>query len=129
MCNDYEQHIRWAEYCAFMQALKLGVPAYQSELDLPQADDIKINDMATVMRAAGDDIELSQMNFSFPPSGRGGLVFNFRSEGRHFAGSRRCLIPASAFFEFIWTLIDDAIWKVRGCVLSGRERRVAIALS
>jgi len=51
MCNDYEQHIRWAEYCALMQALKLGVPAYQSELDLPQADDIKINDMAPVMRS------------------------------------------------------------------------------
>jgi hypothetical protein len=26
--------------------------------------------------------------------------FNFRSEGRHFADSNRCLIPASAFFEF-----------------------------
>jgi putative SOS response-associated peptidase YedK len=27
-------------------------------------------------------------------------VFNFRSEGRHFANSNRCLIPASDFFEF-----------------------------
>ncbi|TCU33116.1 SOS response associated peptidase (SRAP) [Rhizobium azibense] len=27
-------------------------------------------------------------------------MFNFRSEGRHFGGSHRCLIPASAFFEF-----------------------------
>jgi putative SOS response-associated peptidase YedK len=27
-------------------------------------------------------------------------VFNFRSEGRHFDKSNRCLIPASAFFEF-----------------------------
>ena len=55
--------------------------------------------MAPVMRAAGDHIELSQMNFSFPPTGRGGPEFNFRSEGRHFADSKRCLIPASAFFE------------------------------
>jgi putative SOS response-associated peptidase YedK len=31
---------------------------------------------------------------------RGGPVFNFRSEGRHFDKSNRCLIPASAFFEF-----------------------------
>ena len=27
-------------------------------------------------------------------------MFNFRSEGRHFDKSNRCLIPASAFFEF-----------------------------
>lgn len=40
------------------------------------------------------------MNFSFPPSGRGGPVFNFKSEGRRFDKSNRCLISASAFFEF-----------------------------
>lgn len=57
--------------------------------------------MAPVMRAAGDNIELVSMNFSFPPSGpKGGPVFNFRSEGRSFANSNRCFIPASGFFEF-----------------------------
>jgi putative SOS response-associated peptidase YedK len=101
MCNDYEQHILWAEYCAMMQALELGIPTQQSELDLPRADDIKINDLGPVMRAAGNGIELVPMNFSFPPSGpRGGPVFNFKSEGRRFDKSNRCLIPASAFFEF-----------------------------
>jgi putative SOS response-associated peptidase YedK len=41
------------------------------------------------------------MSFSFPPGRPGGApVFNFRSEGRHFAKCNRCLIPASAFFEF-----------------------------
>ncbi len=109
MCNDYEQHIRWSEDCDMMQSLELNMPAHQSELDLPQADDVKINDMAPVMRAAGDYIELSRMNFSFPPSGRGGPVFNFRSEGRrHFADSKRCLIPASAFFEFMRTKYPKA---------------------
>ena len=101
MCNDYEQHIGWADYCKMMQTLELGIPSEQSELDLPQADDIRINDTAPVMRAAGNGIELFAMNFSFPPSGsRGGPVFNFRSEGRRFDKSNRCLIPASAFFEF-----------------------------
>jgi hypothetical protein len=52
MCNDYEQHIAWAEYCKLMQALELGIPTEQSELDLPQADDIKINDTGPVMRPA-----------------------------------------------------------------------------
>ena len=100
MCNDYEQHIRWAQYCAMMQAAELGIPSQQSQLDLPQADDIRINDLGPVMRASGNVIELVPMNFSFPPSGRGGPVFNFKSEGRHFDKSNRCLIPASAFFEF-----------------------------
>ena len=101
MCNAYEQHVRWVEYCQMMQALELEIPTQQTELDLPQADDIRINDMGPVMRAAGNMIELVQMNFSFPPSGpRGGPVFNFRSEGRDFTDSKRCLIPASGFYEF-----------------------------
>ena len=101
MCNDYEQHVLWAEYRRMMQDLALDIPAHQSEFDLRQADDIRINDMAPVMRAAGNLIELTPMNFGFRPSGpRGGPVFNFRSEGRRFGNSRRCLVPASAFFEF-----------------------------
>jgi hypothetical protein len=57
MCNDYEQHIRWAHYCAMMQAAKLGIPTQQSEIDLPVADDIRINETGPVMRAAGNVIE------------------------------------------------------------------------
>jgi putative SOS response-associated peptidase YedK len=101
MCNDYEQHVRWAEYCQMMQALDLAIPSHQNELDLPQADDIKINDTGPVMRATGDAFELVRMTFSLPPSRPGGApVFNFRSDGRHFANSNRCIIPASAFYEF-----------------------------
>jgi putative SOS response-associated peptidase YedK len=101
MCNDYGQHVRWAEYRKIMQDLELRIPSHQSELDLPQADDIRISDTGPVMRAAGNEIELTPMTFSFPPGRPGGApVFNFRSEGRHFAKSNRCLIPASAFFEF-----------------------------
>jgi putative SOS response-associated peptidase YedK len=101
MCNAYEQHVKWVEYVQMMQALELGIPTQQTELDLPESDDIRINDMAPVMRAAGNGIELVPMNFSFPPSNpKGGPVFNYRSDGRHFNKSNRCLIPASAFFEF-----------------------------
>jgi hypothetical protein len=44
ICNDYEQHVLWAEYCKMIQALVLGIPAQQSHLYLPSADDIRIND-------------------------------------------------------------------------------------
>jgi putative SOS response-associated peptidase YedK len=84
-----------------MQSLALDIPTQQTELDFPRADDIRINDPAPIMRAAGDTFELVPMSLAFPPSGpKGGPVFNFRSDGRNFSNSKRCLIPASAFFEF-----------------------------
>jgi hypothetical protein len=61
MCNDYELHVGWAAYCATMQALELDMPTRQSEGDLPQVDDVKINDMRPVMRVAGNTIELVPM--------------------------------------------------------------------
>ena len=88
MCNDYESHIRYAEYRDMMQKLALEVPVYESELALPQADDVKIGDTAAVMLSEKAGIVgLAPMKFGFPPSGKGGPVFNFRSEGRHFAES------------------------------------------
>ena len=101
MCNDFEQHVAWKAYCEMMQLLEWGIPPRQCEADLPQADDVRITDLAPVVRAAGSDVELTPMSFGFPAATpRGGPVFNFRSEGRSFAKSNRCLIPASAFFEF-----------------------------
>ncbi|TIO03954.1 MAG: SOS response-associated peptidase, partial [Mesorhizobium sp.] len=32
MCNDYEQHIAWAEYCRIMESLALQISSHQSEL-------------------------------------------------------------------------------------------------
>jgi hypothetical protein len=40
------------------QDLELEIPKQQSELDLPQSDVVRINDMAPVMRAAGIGVEL-----------------------------------------------------------------------
>jgi putative SOS response-associated peptidase YedK len=101
MCNDYEQHIVWAEYQRLMQEIALGIPTQQNELNLSRADDIRIGDEGPVMRSADDAVELVSMRFGFPPpKPKAGPVFNFRSEGRSFANSKRCLVPASAFFEF-----------------------------
>jgi putative SOS response-associated peptidase YedK len=101
MCNDYEQQISWAAYSRAMQQLELGIPTKQNEGDLPQAEDIRVNEIGPVMRAAGNVVELVPMTFGFPPkSSRGSPVFNFKSEGRRFDKSNRCLIPATAFFEF-----------------------------
>jgi len=100
MCNNYEQHVRHAELAKALAIAELALPAHQGDADLPQADDIRIGDIGPVLREAGNGVELAPMSFGFPPTGRGGPVFNFRSEGRSFANSKRCLVPASAFFEF-----------------------------
>ena len=132
MCNDYEQHVKWREYQDMMQALSLGTPTGQSERDLLQADDIRIGDTGPVMHVAGNGIELAPMTFGFPPSSpKGGAVFNFRSEGRRFDKSNRCLIPASAFFEFTgkkypkakhrFTLKDVPFMAIAGLWRDGKD--------
>ena len=111
MCNAYEQHVKWVEYVKMMQELELGIPTQQTELDLPQSDDVRINDMGPVMRAAAYDneVELTPMNFGLPSDQpKRAPVFNFRSDGRKFANSKRCLIPASGFFEFTGTKYPKA---------------------
>jgi putative SOS response-associated peptidase YedK len=101
MCNDYEQQIAWADYCKAMQAEALKLPARQGPHDLPAAGDVRIGDTAPVMRLVGDEVELVPMRFGMPPARpKGAPLFNWKSEGRSFANSKRCLIPASAFFEF-----------------------------
>ena len=101
MCNDYEQHIAWAEYQRLMQKIALEIPSQQNKSNLPRTDDIRIGDEGPVMRSADGAVELVSMRFGFPPAKpKAGPVFNFRSEGRTFANSNRCLVPASAFFEF-----------------------------
>ena len=110
MCNDYELHVSWAEYRKALQTLSVTIPPRQSEIDLKQADDVRINDIAPVMREAGaKSIELAPMSFGFPPPRpKASPIFNFRSEGRRFADSKRCLVPASAFFEFTGTKYPKA---------------------
>lgn len=57
--------------------------------------------MAPIVRLDGETAVITPMRWSFPPMKPGaGPMFNFRSEGRHFRTDQRCLIPATAFFEF-----------------------------
>ena len=134
MCNDYEQHVAYAEYCAAMQAENLGIPTNQGEADLPRYDDIKVNQIAPVMRASGNVVELAAMNWSWRIKPGGKPVFNFRSEGRRFENSKRCLIPASAFFEFTgttypktkhrFTLNDAPFMAIAGVYRDGETGKV-----
>jgi hypothetical protein len=93
MCNDYEQHVRWAEYRKVMQALDLAIPGHESELDLPQADDIRINDTGPVMRATGNQIELVPMTFA--SHRRGPVVHRSSTFGRKAGTSPTATVASS----------------------------------
>ena len=101
--------------------LELGVPTDQGESELPQADDVRVNETGPLMRVAGNVIEFVPMTFGFPSSRpRGARVFKFKSEGRRFDKGNRCLLPATVFFEFTgkrypkakhrFTLKDAPVW-------------------
>lgn len=102
MCNDYEQHVTHKQYLDAIKALELDSTG--SGADMPQADDIRIGDMGPVLRAAGNGVEIVSMRFGWPPPRpKAAPVFNFKSDGRHFDNSKRCLVILSGFFEFTGT--------------------------
>lgn len=101
MCNDYEQHVTHAQYREAIRALELDS---NGKAEFPQADDVRIGDMGPVLRAAGNGVEVVSMRFGWPPPRpKASPVFNFKSDGRHFDNSKRCLIILSGFFEFTGT--------------------------
>jgi putative SOS response-associated peptidase YedK len=99
MCNLYEHRVAFAEYEKAMAELGRRAPALPP-LDFAELPEVRITERAPVIVTdpAGEP-DIAVMRFSWIGE-RGAPVFNFRSDGRRFAGSRRCLIPASAFFEF-----------------------------
>ena len=109
MCNDYEQHVRYADYRRALEALQLNPPVAETAAALPEADDIKIGDLGAVVRIAGNGVELVPMTFGWPPPRpKAPPTFNFRSDNRSFKDSRRCLIVCSGFFEFTGTKYPKA---------------------
>ncbi|WP_443749709.1 SOS response-associated peptidase family protein [Asticcacaulis solisilvae] len=107
MCNRAKQKLSWQEYIGIMQREALQIPAHQTELDLMVSDPAKdyevgIGDKGAIMVPAGDQVELATMKFGKPQPGRGPL-FNFRSDGRNFSDSKRCIMPVDGFFEFTGT--------------------------
>ncbi len=87
----------WEAYCAEFSRLKIDpFPRVAPNWLQPYAS-IKVSQDAPVIRLGEGSSPIAQMRFGWP-SPRGAPVFNMRSEGRAF--SRRCIVPATAFFEF-----------------------------
>lgn len=112
MCNSYEQQASYAAYRKAVEAGELATPASETEADLYLADDLKIGDIGPVLIVSGNGVELKPMTFGWPPPRpKAGPVFNFKSDGRSFADSRRCVIVLSGFFEFVGTKYPKAKYR------------------
>ena len=112
MCNDYGNHVAYAEYAEALKQLEMPIRAPLSPPNLEPRDDIWPTENAPVFRSHDDGVELAQLRWGFPASApKGRPVINFKSEGRRFAESRRCLVPASHFYEFKGTKAPKAKYK------------------
>ncbi|MDQ2802205.1 MAG: SOS response-associated peptidase [Pseudomonadota bacterium] len=104
MCNDYANHIPYSAYVEAFSQIRLPLILPTAAPNLEPRDDIWPTDTAPVIRRHEDGVELAQLHWGFPPGRpKAPPVINFRSEGRRFA-TGRCLVPADAFYEFMWTL-------------------------
>ncbi len=112
MCNDYGNHVAYAEYAEALRQLGLPILAPTAPPNLEPRDDIWPTEAAPIFRRHLDGVELAQLKWGFEPSSpKGRAVINFRSDGRSFANSRRCLVPASHFFEFKGTRAPKSKYK------------------
>ena len=101
MCNDFGNHVAYAEYAEALTHPGMPIVAPVAAPNLEPKDDIWPSEVATVFRRRDEGVELARLRWGFEPSNpQGRPVINFKSEGRSFANSRRCLVPASHFYEF-----------------------------
>ena len=122
MCNSYEQQVSYAAYRKAIEAQELATPASEGADDLAQADDLKIGDVGPVLVTSGNGVELKPMAFGWPaPRPKASPVFNFKSDGRDFSDSRRCVIVLSGFYEFVGTKYPKAKYRfaLRGSPVMG----------
>lgn len=99
MCNNFASRVSADQIAAALD--HLGCPLRFGESAIPNIeprDDIRIGDPAAIVTwSDGPVLQMAQWAWKGP---QGRPVFNFRSEGRDFADSTRCLVPADAFYEF-----------------------------
>lgn len=111
MCNNYANHIPVGEIFEIFSetAFPLRFPAGPPNLE--PNDDIRPTDPAPVILPQGDHSTLVRLKWGLLPSQpKRPPVINMRSEGRRFEKGR-CLIPASAFFEFTGEKSPKTRWR------------------
>jgi len=100
MCNEFRSREPAGSWGEEFSQLRLELSWEDGQVsNLEPRDSIRISDRAPVIRRTegGGEIMMRPWAWKGP---HGKPVFNFRSDGRSFAGSERVLIPADGFYEF-----------------------------
>ena len=112
MCNLYEHNIAYSQFVDELTRLRTPL-VYPTPAAAPNLEprEVRPTDPASVIRRRDEGVELVQLKWGFAPGApKRPPVTNFRSEGRRF-GPGRCLIPASAFFEFTGAKYPKTRWR------------------
>ena len=113
MCNLYSQTVTYRQLGDEFERLKAPIasPPPEAAPNLPAQEEVRPTDVAPVLRPHPAGVELARLKWGFaPPRPKAPPVTNFRSEGRRF-GPGRCLVPASAFFEFTGSKYPKTRWR------------------
>ena len=114
MCNSYEALSNYSEYVeAFSDTqMPLLFPPPGQAPNLPELGVVRPTNIAPVIREREGASELVQLKWGFAPwKPKAGPIINYRSEGRAFAQGR-CLVPATAFFEYTGEKYPKTRWRV-----------------
>ena len=113
MCNLFENRTAFSTLLdAFLRVKKPVLkPDRASAPNLPPLDYIRPTEPAPAVRAFAGGVELASLRWGLiSDKTRGAPIINFRSEGRRLA-TGRCLIPATAFYEFTGARHPKARWR------------------
>lgn len=98
MCNNFRLHVPANQLAAPFAAAGRSLTFPEGLPNLAPAD-YRIGDRAPIIALVDGSPQLTKTPWAWKgPNEK--PVFNFRSEGRSFAGATRCLIPADGFYEF-----------------------------
>ena len=111
MCNDYGIDIPFRLFVEAFEALGMPLDVSGGIPNLEPRDEIWPTERAPVIRLSEAGTRMDMLTWGLPPSRpKAPVVINMRSEGRRFE-RRRCLIPASHFYEFAGTKSPKTRWR------------------